>query len=309
MKKIIALTLIVMMVLTFASCIKVEVNTPDDGAEITDEIPTEFPETTEISGEGTEENPWQIGATENDHVTAAVYGDTMLVIEGEGTMKDFENEADRPWNSIIEDISDISIFGTENIGKNAFKNAGKNSEFGVSFYYDVAEVFGESCFEGANFGMFSTININDFVKEIGPHAFANTEGENEEIYIYCDSSAIAENAFENVSAKVYVYDNGTWAEENRSGFGGTLEYVDLYILAYDYIYDSDDISGNGMMYIPADMDIDFNAESEDSEFIRYELVSGTLDIADPENPQLNGYLVDDVKINIYCHYIGESLDW
>ena len=79
---------------------------------------------TEIEGEGTKANPWNISKTEDDNVTAYIKG-TTLHIEGTGEMCDFESEADHfgeAKNTLTRAIIDEGI---TNIGENTFRQCTK----------------------------------------------------------------------------------------------------------------------------------------------------------------------------------------
>lgn len=290
MKKFLSLLLVFVMILSFAACGETK--------------PADEPRT--VTGSGTMDDPWQIGATENDNVTAYLDENKWLTVEGDGAMMDFETEEDRPWNDKISDIENLSIFADlSRIGKNAFKGIGRNAEW-FSAYFGTVTVFGESCFEDANLKD-NTLTFEETVEALEENAFANCGAD--EIHFYCAPTAIAENAFTGVTAKAYVPAKNNWTDADKKGFGGELEYKNLYSFKTNDIYDTEDVSGSGEMMVPEDWELDYNADAYSSEgaFIRYEIVSGTLDI-DLENPQINAYLTDDVELNVYYHYTGEEGD-
>ena len=290
MKKILSLLLVFVMILSFAACGETK--------------PSSEPRT--ITGSGTMDDPWQIGATENDNVTAYLDENDWLTVEGEGAMMDFEKEEDRPWNDGIADVENLSIFADlSRIGKNAFKGIGQNADW-FSYYFGTVTVFGESCFENANLRG-NILTIEESIVSIEKNAFANCGIE--EIHLYCAPTAIADDAFTGVTAKAYVPAHNNWTDADKKGFGGELEYKNLYAFKTNDIYDTDDISGSGEMMVPEEYEFDYNADAYSSEgvFLRYEIVSGNLDI-DLEDPQINTFLTEDVEINIYYHYTGEEGD-
>ena len=73
--------------------------------------------------EGTQENPWNISATEEDSVKAWLSDDGVLTIYGTGKIKDFYNNLDIPWNSQYEKVVSVIIYeGITSIGDNAFSH-------------------------------------------------------------------------------------------------------------------------------------------------------------------------------------------
>jgi surface protein len=69
---------------------------------------------------------WDISATENDNVTAALYGSTdnySLRISGTGNMEDFYGEFGKPWYDVKDNISSVTIAdGITSIGSDAFSS-------------------------------------------------------------------------------------------------------------------------------------------------------------------------------------------
>lgn len=259
--------------------------------------------TDEIKGTGTEEDPWLCGATENDDVRVFVI-DNSLWINGTGKMMDFEELEARPWNDVIGDISSISIFDElQYVGKNAFKGAGANCDYVDLFLGSGIGAIGDSAFEGVNFTqnedgfVYSPIiTIPESVESIGARAFADSElGE-----VYIDGApAVADDAFAGNTCKLYVRNNSDF---ERLPYGGEIEYVTTYAFNYVEDYGSEDLSGEGTMYVPEGENLEYNAQDyvgdEDYGFIRYEVIDGDLEIADPTNPELNIKLTGDVQVKI-----------
>ena len=258
-----------------------------------------------ISGTGTEEDPWLCGATENDDVRVFAV-DNCLYINGDGAMADFENPADRPWDGIIGDICNISIFDElKYVGKNAFKGAGANlnDEYVDLFLSGGIGAIGDSAFEGAvfrfydgDFSMGTVITIPESVQSIGARTFADS-GVNE---IYFDGAPeIADDAFAGNTCTAYVR-NG--ADFERLPYGGEVAYKTLYAFNYVDEYGTDDMTGEGTMYIPEGEVCCYNAQDyvadENYAFVRYELLDGDLEIAEPENPELDISLTGDVSVKI-----------
>lgn len=258
-----------------------------------------------ISGTGTEEDPWLCGATENDDVRVFAV-DNCLYINGDGAMADFENPADRPWDGIIGDICNISIFDElKYVGKNAFKGAGANlnDEYVDLFLSGGIGAIGDSAFEGAVFrfvsgdsSMGAIITIPESVQSIGVRAFADS-GVNE---IYFDGvPEIADDAFAGNTCTAYVRND---ADFERLPYGGEVTYKTLYAFNYVDEYGTDDMTGEGTMYIPEGEVCCYNAQDyvadENYAFVRYELLDGDLEIEDPENPELNISLTGDVSVKI-----------
>ena len=73
-------------------------------------------------GTGTEDNPWEIGATDADTVVAWTNGTDKLVIEGAGEMKAFNGAEDpAPWTELAIAEAEIGV-DVARIGTSAFQN-------------------------------------------------------------------------------------------------------------------------------------------------------------------------------------------
>lgn len=255
---------------------------------------------TAVSGSGTEDDPWLVGAGENKESVQAFVIDGVLWINGSGAMMDFENEADRPWNTIIAEVNQISIFDeVSRIGKNAFKDAGTKADSLELGIYAPVEVIGESAFEGCCFTDCSIITIPESVKEIQSRAFAANGLKT----VYIDGvPTVSEDAFAGVNAEFFIRNNCAWDESNMLSYGGEISYHLLY--AFDYIedYGTEDISGEGTVYVPEGEVFEYNAEDYLSEegyhFEKYEVMSGNLVIENAKNPALSVMLTEDVAVRI-----------
>ena len=256
-----------------------------------------------ISGSGTEEDPWLCGATKDDDVRVFVV-DNSLWINGDGRMMDFENLADRPWNDISDDIRGVNIFdGLRYVGKNAFKGIGTNSDYVDLFLGEGIGAIGESAFEGTKFSYDfdgtrsgAIITIPDSVQSIGPRAFADS-GVCE---VYFDGAPeVSDDAFAGNTCTVYIRNN---ADFERLPYGGELSYKTLYAFNYIEDYGTDEISGDGTMYIPEDGCELYIAQDyvgdENYGFVRYEVLDGDFEIEDPTNPELQIQLTGDVQVKI-----------
>lgn len=262
-----------------------------------------------IKGSGTEEDPWLCGADKDDDVRVFVI-DNSLWINGTGKMMDFEELEARPWNDIIGDISGINIFDElQYVGKNAFKGAGANCDYVDLFLGSGIGAIGDSAFEGVNFTQeedgfvySSIITIPESVESIGARAFADSElGE-----VYIDGApAVADDAFAGNTCKLYVRNNSDF---ERLPYGGEIEYVTTYAFNYVEDYGSEDVSGEGTMYVPEGENLEYNAQDyvgdENYEFDRWEVVSGDLNIEEPENPEINITLTGDVQVIIHYKEIS-----
>ena len=246
-----------------------------------------------FTGAGTEEDPWVLG-----ELKAFVIDGTQLWFDGAGEIPDYDNTADRPWNSVIADLEQINIFGeVTRIGKNAFKGAGANTDCFDVFFDQSIEEFGESCFEGANFNQSCILTFPEAVKKIGARAFADSAL----TCIYYDGApeTIADDAFGGVTATVNTR-NGLWADEAKQGYGGTLSYKLLYAFVENDICDDGEASGSGTTYYPEGEEVTVDGDVFDGyKFERWELVEGDLEIADPENSLLTFTPTGDIEVNIY----------
>lgn len=252
-----------------------------------------------ITGSGTEDDPWQVGADEQQNVTAVLLEDCLMV-NGDGDMMDFESAEQRPWNDVLADLTQINI-GDEvhHVGSLAFAGAGANADnFDAGFYGNVLSI-GDRAFEGANFNPSAILTIPESVKSVGHRAFADT-GLAE---MYIDGTPeIADDAFAGLTARVCVRYDGTWDESNMLGYGGELSYVYTYAVSYTEDYGTEDLTGEGTIYYPADAVFEYNAvdyaAEEGYRFVRYELISGDLELADPTDPQISTQLTGNVELKI-----------
>ena len=298
MKKLLALLLALTLIFTLCACGKEE--PPTEPSEPTEPVEPVEPAPT-VAGSGTTDDPWQIGAEDPASVTAYI-NENWMIVEGMGDVMDFEKPEDRPWNTAIENVDDLSLFGEiGRVGKNAFRNAGKNSDF-FGCYLGEAKEYGESCFEGANLGPSFILCVYDYVTAIESRAFADSGLT--EMQFYSKNAVLADDAFAGLEAEFYTMAWDNWTDAEKKDFGGKMEYKKMYRFAYTNIYDTEDLSGSGEMFVPEDWTVDFDAAmNDDCEFLRYELVSGELEF-DETDPFIGSYMTSDVELNIYYHYIG-----
>lgn len=252
------------------------------------------------SGEGTEEDPWLVGAENPEDVSVFIVNGTVWV-NGAGAMKDFEDLADRPWNDVIAEVERVSVFDSvSRIGKNAFRGAGTEVYYlDLGFFGEGFTEIGDSAFEGCNFNGSCVLTIPETVESIGARAFADS-GITE---IHFDGvPAIAEDAFTGTEAVFNVRSGSAWDESNMLSYGGETSYKLLY--AFDYVedYGTEDISGQGTIYVPEGEVCEYNAEDyvaeEGYHFVRYEVTEGDYEIAEPENPVLSIELSCNVSVKI-----------
>lgn len=284
-RKIVALLLAVLMVMS-AACLSA--------------CGKETAESAALQGEGTEENPWLVGKENAEDVTVFIVDGTLWV-DGTGAMKDFDDPAERPWNDMVADVEQVSVFGeVSRIGKNAFCGAGTNVYYlDAGFFCEGLTEIGDSAFEGCNFNGNCVLTLPETVESIGARAFADSGITD----VHFDGvPAIAEDAFAGTEATFHVRSGSAWDEENMLPYGGETSYKWLY--AFDYVedYGTEDISGQGTMYIPEGEVYDYNAEDyvaeEGYHFVRYEVVEGDYEIAEPENPVLAIELSGNVSVKI-----------
>lgn len=122
-----------------------------------------------VSGSGTVESPWEIGADQGDTVKATLE-DGFLDISGKGKMMDFEPDS-QPWAG----SSVYSVYfntdennGITNIGANAFYGCSKLTYIDISS--DVTTI-GAYAFAGAS--TIRVINVPESVTNIADGAFSN----------------------------------------------------------------------------------------------------------------------------------------
>ena len=196
--------------------------------------------------------------------------------------------------------------------KNAFKGAGANleDEYVGVFLSEGIGAIGESAFEGAKFSynfeetrMGAIITIPESVQSIGARAFADSSA----CEIYFDGNPeIADDAFAGNTCDAFVRHYSGFV---RQPYGGELSYKTLYAFNYIEDYGTDEIGGEGTMYIPEDYCELYNAQDyvadENYGFVRYEVLGGDFEIEDPENPELNISLTGDVSVKIVYAKIVE----
>lgn len=254
-----------------------------------------------FNGSGTEEDPWLIGQGDESSVTAFILNGGLWV-NGTGRMVDFDRLKDRPWNKEIADLTQVSVFDDmEYIGKNAFKGAGKNTEFYDIYLSEGIQEIGESAFADNNFLEDATLFIPEGIKKIGAKAFENARlGK---IFYDGQPDEIAADAFKNVVTDALVRDDLNWNEDSKKDYGGTLTYLNLYKVEYTEDYGTDDMTMSGYMLIAENDMFYYNAEdslvSDDYHFDHYELVSGEYYFIDPTDPEINSLLLGDISFVAY----------
>lgn len=248
---------------------------------------------------GTEENPWQCGATDADAVCAFLMDDSLW-INGSGRMADYEDLSERPWNDVADRISGVYIFDSlDYVGKNAFKAVGGENDAGyVDLFLSSGIVeIGESAFEGVFFGDDAYLSFSG-TEVIGARAFADaTFGT---AYFYTNPTAVAADAFAGVTANVYTVFDPAHPEAEPLAYGGTLTHKLLYTVAYTEDYGTEDVSGCGSWSVPEDelFEVELESSSEDYHFVRYEVISGDLAVTDPTNPEISAKLTGNVELVI-----------
>lgn len=253
-----------------------------------------------IKGSGTEEDPWLVGAENPGDVTVFI-ADGTLWVNGTGAMMDFDDLADRPWNDVVAEVEQVSVFDeVTRIGKNAFKGAGTEVYYlELGFFGEGFAEIGDSAFEGCNFNGGCVLTVPETVESIGARAFADS-GITE---VHFDGvPAIAEDAFAATEAVFNVRSGSAWDESNMLPYGGETSYKWLYTFDCVEDYGTEDISGRFAMYIPEGEVCEYNAEDyvaeEGYHFVRYEVVEGDYEIAEPENPVLAIELTCNVVVKI-----------
>ena len=298
MKKIAYILIFSLIMCAFAGCGS-ETNGPTP--QSTEAPTTEAPTTgaaNGISGSGTEEDPWLIGAGSPESVRATAM-DIFLNIEGEGAMIDFASAEDVPWHDIAADVEMASVFdGVTNVGAHAFDSLGKNVEMPSVYLGSTITEIGEGAFEGAKFADFEIINLSEAVTKIGSRAFADSTLSQIEIF---GCPEIAEDAFAGITAEI-LYMPDQWDEAKLADYGGTITWRKLVTLAYEEVYEGSDMSGEGTYFIPEGETYSYNAAdycmSDEFHFDHYEVLGGNLEIADTTNPELNVTVTENSSLRI-----------
>ena len=123
---------------------------------------------------GTQYNPWQIGMTENDNVTAWLSGDgdaLTLNISGTGDMQDFADYNAMPWAGSMAGIQTVTIgAGVTSIGNYAFNCCYNLTSVTIP---DTVRSIGESAFESCC--NLTSVELPSGVTVIKPTAFMSCE--------------------------------------------------------------------------------------------------------------------------------------
>ncbi len=303
MKKLAYIIIFSLIMCAFAGCGPAEseptqqsTQAPTTAASTT-EAPTTGAATT-ISGSGTEEDPWLIGAGDPESVRAFAM-DIFLNIDGEGAMIDFASAEDAPWHDIAAYVEMASVFdGVTNVGAHAFDSIGKNVDMPSIYLGATITEIGEGAFEGANFGDFSTITLSEEITKIGSRAFADATLSQVQIFA-CPE--IAEDAFAGVTAEMF-YLPDQWDEAKLADYGGTLTWKKLVALSYEEVYEGDDASGEGTYFFAEGETFSYNAAdycmSDEYRFDHYEVLGGNIVIENPEDPELNITVNEDCSLRI-----------
>ena len=303
MKKLAALILVLAMIFTLCACGGTQPEAKEAGAPAQPQS-AENPAQAGVSGSGTEDDPWLVGADKPEDVTVFVT-DGTLWINGSGRMQDFESLEQRPWNSVIGELTYVFVSDcVEHIGARAFMGAGKDSDdFDLGFFSENLLSIGESAFEGANFSFYVIVTIPESVESIGPRAFADCPLTD----VYIDGAPdIAEDAFAGVTSRVSVRYGAGWDESNMLPYGGELDYIMTYPVRYVDDYGTDEITAEGTAFVPEGELFEYDAVAylteDDYHFVRYELISGELDITDPTDPVISSPVSGLVELKvIYEH--------
>ena len=252
-----------------------------------------------IEPNGSDLYPWPIGATAGDTVCASYY-DGMLYIMGEGSMMDFENTADRPWDLVAADISMIFVSDSvQNIGKNAFRGCGPEvcDEYNCVSLFVSSDSFteiGESAFEGI--GLIDRMDMPETLTKIDSRAFADTKLV--EITFYGPECEIADDAFAGTEAKAFDTSKNSWSEEARLDYGGSITWSRVFFLTINLFVDGEEY-GNVVYYMHdfEEFDIDISEEIYDCEFVGLEVVSGDFTVNDPTDSIISGVISSDIVLN------------
>ena len=264
-----------------------------------------LPAAAATAGAGTEEDPWLIGAGTPESVMAYMIDEFTLWIDGEGDMADFTYPTDRPWNDLIADVEDIFVGdGVTGIGANAFYGAGRDVDYFDWFCPESVTRIGAGAFENAHFTEANILNIGENVTEIGSRAFAGSGLARVDMMGH---PAVAADAFAGVTAEVYTVYEGEWSEEEKQSFGGELTYKNLYRFDYEEDFGTPDQTGSGCLYLPEGESYTYNAQDyyDDCLFLRWEVLEGDLEIADPTDPELELLLTGNVRVKA-CYEAGTA---
>ena len=250
--------------------------------------------------DGSHYYPWFVGASDDDQVYAE-YSEGGLSVYGDGSMVDYDDPADRPWNDVAADVCHLSVeTGVTAIGKNAFKGLGTSDS---TFFLDLGDrsestlaKIGDSAFEGIGLDEGSEIWLPASLEKIGSRAFANTALSL--IRSLGDVITIGDDAFSGVTAVFQTVYGSSWTEDDMRDYGGDLSYETIY--RFELEGECDDGGYITMeAYAPAGL-FEVSLTDYSYELISFEVVKGTLpEDIDVTNPELSFNICDNVKIKAY----------
>lgn len=251
----------------------------------------------DLPADGSMEYPWQVGATEDDDVKLSAF-DGVILVDGFGAIRDYEDPADRPWADAIGGTESV-FFGeaVTGIGKNAFRGLGSATENGCAFFlgenYGLLSI-GESAFEGAELD--GPLDLPTGLLTIGSRAFAGASLSS--VTFYGGDAEIADDAFAGATAEVYTI-SGEWKKEIGQSFGGNLSYCELVRLSIEYVTEDEETVGSGYVFFEKGEQAEYDLNlGEDFAFERWEVLEGKLD-GDPTEPVITAVLNENVKLKVY----------
>ena len=205
-----------------------------------------------MNEEGTQSNPWDISATEDNDVKAWLSEDGTLTIYGTGNMKDFSYNT-FPWKDKYERITTINISeGITNIGNYAFYGCINTKE--IKIPDSVTQIGSWSC---NRCNAVKNINISKNVLEIKLHAFDDCR---DLVSILADEenpnyTSVDGVLFNKNQSKLIQYPTGKTNQEyyipngvliiGESAFARSRKLVNVYIpysvqtVEYDCFYNCD----------------------------------------------------------------------
>lgn len=237
---------------------------------------------------------WACGATSQDKVTAE-FQEGMLNIRGKGKIADYENAEKTPWSKYAKKIKQVFIDDyVYCIGKNAFAGLGKNEDGIEVFFGNGIETIGESAFEGTRFSEYTRLDLPTTVTEIRSRAFSKCEVKS--VGFLAQPKTIAEDIFKDTKTTVYAL-SGSFSDDAKLQYGGTLEYKLLYSLYIKEDYGTDEVSGEGTVYVPEGEEYTQETLPADEEYVftSWEIISGEISI-EPTNPDFEVTLSGNVSL-------------
>ncbi len=212
---------------------------------------------------------YKCGAEDDDNVYWALF-DGTLTISGNGTMANYQNASEVPWNVSIKDINNVKIgYGVINVGANAFYGCQELTSITIP---ESVTSIGSSAFQ--NCTKLTSVTIPNSVTNVGANAF-NSCANLTSVTISNRLDTISERTFEKCTGLNSVTIPKSVTTIGSGTFNGCTNLASVIILSRN-ITSIGNNAFNGCskltaIYMPKDCSIDTSAIPESINQIKYEV--------------------------------------